>query len=279
VTSERDGSAALGFNNLLRDGAMNGRINNGVLILTITAACLIGSPVPARAQFPPGARIDFGQQQVGTAGGEITVAQVPHYPGSVGTIAFSVSGDFRRGGQGATATALQFDVLYESSLPTPTVSAGAVATAAGKTVSGRVLVDGRMRILVTGPNQTAIADGQVVVLVIQVTSAPSGWSYPLAISNATAVDALGQAIAVAARGAESQWTRTPTAFPIFGRTGSAWISVRRRAWTAPTAIQTATDKRTRRNWPSAHTRAVSTSALSRRVRSIHSSIHVLPSST
>ncbi len=63
---------------------------------------------------------------------------------------------------GQQVAALQFDLLFSSSvLSLPQVSVGAAAQAAGKSVSQSVVRSGRVRVIVAGLNQNAIADGIV----------------------------------------------------------------------------------------------------------------------
>lgn len=72
-------------------------------------------------------------------------------------------------GSSDTVAGLQFDVVFDPGLLRFSgVNPGAAATAAGKTVSESIITPGRVRVVVSGFNQTAIADGEVASVVFEV---------------------------------------------------------------------------------------------------------------
>lgn len=132
----------------------------------------------------------FGKVSLAT---EIYVNPSVSTVGTVGNVATSVS----YLSQGATVSAIQFDLQYDRSALTVTATAGSSTINANKALAMNVLPNGDTRFVIYGLNQTAIGDGPIVNLAIQVNANPSTSSYPLVILNQVASAPDGTAVALA----------------------------------------------------------------------------------
>ena len=96
-------------------------------------------------------------------------------------------------GTNQSVAAVQCDVTYPAALTLGSITIGAAASNAGKSLSTFVLGPGSVRLVLAGFNQTAIAAG--VVATINVTVGAAG-SLPVALSNAVLASPTGQSVAV-----------------------------------------------------------------------------------
>ncbi len=102
---------------------------------------------------------------------------------------------------GTTGVAgLQFDLDSPMALTMNTVTAGAASTAAGKSVQGNV-AGNDIRVIVFGLNQSVIGPGALAVINVQVPAGQVTGAQALTLLNATATDAAGATVTLAASGA------------------------------------------------------------------------------
>jgi hypothetical protein len=99
--------------------------------------------------------------------------------------------------QGASISGLQFDLGFDASTMSISLAAGAAATAAQKQLSTSDIPGGK-RAVVIGLNQNLLADGSVVDLSIQLQINAVNGDYALALSNVSATDSSGNAVALTA---------------------------------------------------------------------------------
>jgi hypothetical protein len=99
-----------------------------------------------------------------------------------------------RSAPGEAVAGVQFELAFAPhALSLQGMEAGPSATAAGKLLSTNPVAAGRHRVIIAGLNQTAIADGPVVLLSITVTSAAPG-TFPVAIENVVLSDPAGKRV-------------------------------------------------------------------------------------
>jgi hypothetical protein len=149
---------------------------------------------------------------------EVAMPRISVLPGG------SANTEIRYSAQGSQVTGVQFDLEVPSGL-TVTATAGAAATAAGKTLS-TADVAGKKRYVVAGLNQTALGDGVLISLVISVGAGTPASVYPLRTSNAGAVGSAGNPITLTAVDG-SVTVGTPPTLPTAGAfahlaSGGAW---------------------------------------------------------
>jgi uncharacterized protein (TIGR03437 family) len=99
---------------------------------------------------------------------------------------------------GVGISALQFDLLYNPNVLTITPVLGAMASAAGKSMSTNSVAANDLRVLIVGFNQTLIGNGDVTDLTIQIAANATPGSYPLAFSAQSASNPSGASIALGA---------------------------------------------------------------------------------
>jgi hypothetical protein len=86
---------------------------------------------------------------------------------------------------GENVSAVQFDLLYdETAFPVFDAEPGETAQAAGKSVLTSTPAKGCLRIIVTGLNQTVIAEGTLVWVVLDVAEGIPELAYALTVENA-----------------------------------------------------------------------------------------------
>src|SRR5947207_12101903 len=115
--------------------------------------------------------------------------------GTVGNVTMSVS----YLAQGATVSALQFDLHFDQSALTIAYQPGSSTNNANKSLVKNVLPNGDTRFVIYGLNQTSIGDGPIVNLTVQVNANPSATSYSLHILNQVASAPDGTVVALAAQ--------------------------------------------------------------------------------
>ena len=112
---------------------------------------------------------------------------------------------------GGAPAALQWNLSYPTAAVTGiTVSTGAAATAAGKTVTCAPAGTGTYACVLEGLNQNGIADGTVATANITLTSGATG-DVQIGVGSALGATALGAAQAVTATGNTIHVGRTPPA--------------------------------------------------------------------
>jgi hypothetical protein len=106
---------------------------------------------------------------------------------------------------GKTISGFQFDLHYNSEALTITPSLGPAASNAMKEISFNILLDGTLRVVVIGLNQTEIGDGVVVVLSAQATSECEERSYPLDVTNASGTTPDGDPVAIRSKSGSARF--------------------------------------------------------------------------
>jgi hypothetical protein len=149
---------------------------------------------------------------------EVAMPRISVLPGG------SANAEIQYSAQGSQVTGLQFDLEIPSGV-TVTPTAGAAATAAGKTLS-TADVQGKKRYVVAGLNQSVLGDGVLISLVISVGAGTPAAVYPLRTSNAGATGSTANAIALTAVDG-SVTVGTPPTLPTAGAfahlaSGGSW---------------------------------------------------------
>lgn len=90
---------------------------------------------------------------------------------------------------------LQQDIVWPSSFTVVSLVAGPAATAAGKLVQTNT-VDGIVRMLVFGLNQTAIGEGVIAVVTLRANSIAPNGTHPITTCNPSASDGNGMPVSM-----------------------------------------------------------------------------------
>ena len=116
---------------------------------------------------------------------QVSVGTVSRYPAGTATLSVTLAS------QGSQVAGLGFDLLYDKTALTITITTGAAAQAAGKSASVNNNLPGGKRVIIAGLNQDVINDGVVANLAITVAAGATAATYPLtfALLNATDPDA------------------------------------------------------------------------------------------
>lgn len=123
-------------------------------------------------------------------GAEISIPRVTLNPGG------TALAEIRYAAQTSQVAALQFDLLYDAANLSISSVAGPAATAAGKVLGSADVAPGRKRFLLLGFNQTALADGVIVSLVVSCSPGVSGLQ-ELRLTDGLAADPNGNPIGLA----------------------------------------------------------------------------------
>jgi uncharacterized protein (TIGR03437 family) len=113
--------------------------------------------------------------------------------------------------QTGSVSSLQFDLQYDTSAISMTVTVGDAARDAGKSVYYTDLPPNTRRFLIVGPDQTPIPEGPLVNLFLNLNASASSATYPLMFSNASGADPYGNVAAT---------TTMDGAITVQGTTGS-----------------------------------------------------------
>lgn len=87
-------------------------------------------------------------------------------------------------------SSLQFDLDLPVGISTESVTAGASATAAQKQITTN-MVNGDLRVIVSGLNQTAIPSGPVALITLRTASTVPTSTFPMNLVNVVAADPTG----------------------------------------------------------------------------------------
>lgn len=109
---------------------------------------------------------------------------VPAPAGSLVTLPVSLS----TGSQ--SISSLQFDLDLPAGVTSDTVAQGASTIAAQKQVSSNI-VNGDLRVIVSGLNQTTIPSGSVALITLRLASTLPTGTFPMTLSNVVASDPAG----------------------------------------------------------------------------------------
>jgi uncharacterized protein (TIGR03437 family) len=121
---------------------------------------------------------------------ELSLPAQPAAPGSSLPIAVAFAS------QSGSVTAIQFDLQYDSVNLSLSVTVGAAARAAAKSLSFWDLAPGQRRFVIGGLNQNPLADGVLANLFANVTSTAPAGAYALKLLNVVASGPSAQAVAV-----------------------------------------------------------------------------------
>jgi len=88
-------------------------------------------------------------------------------------------------------SAVQFDMVLPAGISTPTVVAGAAATAAGKTATGNLLAGNVYRVILAGLNTTNIGSGVIANVNVRTDPTLLSGIYPITISGISGSDGSG----------------------------------------------------------------------------------------
>ena len=124
------------------------------------------------------------------SGAELSIPRITVTSGAVS------AGELRFATQGSQVAAFQVDILYDAEHLKVSPSAGPAASAKEKLVDSAEVAPGRRRILLMGFNQSVLADGVVVSLLVSSSSGAPG-TYWLLLSDAMAADPNGNPVPVA----------------------------------------------------------------------------------
>lgn len=100
--------------------------------------------------------------------------------------------------QGASVSGIQFDVQFANSILSLSATPGDAANNAGKQLDSNSVAANTEQYVVIGINQTVIADGIVVNLIVNISANAESGVYVLNLANATGTDPFGQPIAIRA---------------------------------------------------------------------------------
>jgi hypothetical protein len=98
--------------------------------------------------------------------------------------------------QGQTVAAIQFDLTYDASVLSLTVTPGEAARNSGKSITYASVAPNKTRIIVIGENQHLIPPGPLVNLSISLSLTASSGAHPLAFSAALGADPDGNPVAI-----------------------------------------------------------------------------------
>lgn len=87
-------------------------------------------------------------------------------------------------------TAVQFDLVLPVGVSSQSVVAGAASTTAQKTIATN-MVNGNLRVLISGTNQTPISDGQIALVTLQLASNLPTTTFQLNLINVSASSPAG----------------------------------------------------------------------------------------
>jgi len=120
---------------------------------------------------------------------EVSIGATTVAPGGAGmlSIAYASQGDQLNG--------IQFDLGYDPSLNINPIAAGSTR-AAGKGRYYAVLPANQLRLLVSGWNQTALSDGSLFTLFVNVGPNAAAGTYNVTLNNVVGVDASGNPVPV-----------------------------------------------------------------------------------
>jgi hypothetical protein len=96
-------------------------------------------------------------------------------------------------------TGFQFDLQFDAAALDLTVEAGPAAKQAEKEVQTWQLQPGKVRVLVTGFNRTAIGDGVLALIQVKDKGAKSGKSFPVHLAALLGTNADAKAVTVTAK--------------------------------------------------------------------------------
>lgn len=114
------------------------------------------------------------------------------------------------GAQGSTITGMQFDIQFDDAVLSVSATLGNSANSAGKQLYSSNVAVNTLRCVIVGLNQTAIADGSVVNLMVEIAATAGAGVDALNLANVSATDAMGQAIPISAAGGAITVQSTPT---------------------------------------------------------------------
>lgn len=120
---------------------------------------------------------------------EVSIGAATIAPGGAGTLTVAYAS------QGSQLNGLQFDLGYDSSLNINPI-AGASTRAAGKGRYYSVLPSNQLRLLVSGWNQTALSDGSLFTLFVNVSPNASPGTYSVTLTNVVGVDSSGNPVPI-----------------------------------------------------------------------------------
>jgi hypothetical protein len=100
--------------------------------------------------------------------------------------------------QASSVAALQFDLSFDPTRLSISIAAGTAAISASKSVQSMALPNGDIRVIVWGPNQTAIANGSVAALSVHVSATTCPGQYSIAVANPVAASPGGQGVSITA---------------------------------------------------------------------------------
>jgi len=123
-------------------------------------------------------------------GAELSIPKITLSPGSAAVA------EIRYAAQDSQIAALQLDLNYDAANLKISAVAGPAATAVEKVIASAEVAPGRRRILLYGFNQSVLADGVVVSLLVSATSGVPG-AYDLRLTDAIAANANGDVVPMA----------------------------------------------------------------------------------
>ena len=123
-------------------------------------------------------------------GAELSIPKITLSPGSAAVA------EIRYAAQDSQIAALQLDLNYDAANLKISAVAGPAATAVEKVIASAEVAPGRRRILLYGFNQSVLADGVVVSLLVSATSGVPG-AYDLRFTDAIAANANGEVVPMA----------------------------------------------------------------------------------
>jgi len=123
-------------------------------------------------------------------GAELSIPKITLNPGAAAVA------EIRYAAQDSQIAALQLDLNYDAANLKISAVAGPAATAVEKAIASAEVAPGRRRILLYGFNQSVLADGVVVSLLVSATSGVPG-VYDLRLTDAIAANANGEVVPMA----------------------------------------------------------------------------------
>jgi uncharacterized protein (TIGR03437 family) len=124
----------------------------------------------------------------------------------------------------SAVSGIQFDVQFDSSALNFGAILGDAATNAAKGLYSSSVAPNRKRFLIIGMNQTAIADGTLLNLFVNISSTAASSVYVLTLANVVATDALGNAIAIASTNGSITVTATSGLQAGGIRSAASWLA-------------------------------------------------------
>jgi hypothetical protein len=123
-------------------------------------------------------------------GAELSIPKITLNPGAAAVA------EIRYAAQDSQIAALQLDLNYDAANLKISAVAGPAATAVEKAIASAEVAPGRRRILLYGFNQSVLADGVVVSLLVSATSGVPG-VFDLRLTDAIAANANGEVVPMA----------------------------------------------------------------------------------